>query len=275
MRRNELLLNYKTIISSRESDWLILIHGLGGSSRIWYKQVDEYKKHFNVLLIDLYGHGNTKTNLSDLNNYNFSDIGKDIAMIMDKLLIERAHIVGISLGTVVANELSNVAPEKIMSMVLGGAVTTFNFQAKALMFLSGILNHVLPLNVLYRIFAHIILPRRNHKKSRDIFIREAKVLTRKEFIYWRKLLKSIDSIFNNTKENSFHIPRLYIMGNEDHVFIKSVIKDTVNNPYDTLEVINDCGHICNIEKHKEFNNISIQYLQYNSIYNKKLKKKVI
>ena len=270
-----LLLKYKTIISSNQNDWLVLIHGLGGSSNIWYKQVDEYKEYFNILLIDLYGHGKTKTKLCNLDNYNFSDVGKDILKIMDKLYIKKAHIVGISLGTIVSNEISNIAPERIISMVLGGAVTKFNFQAKILMFLSGILNHILPLKILYTIFAHIILPRKNHKKSRDIFIREANVLTRKEFIYWRNLLKSIDSIFDKTKINSYFIPRLYIMGKEDHVFIKSVIIDTSDNPYSTVEIIKECGHICNIEKYNEFNNISIEYLLNNSLYNKKLEKSVI
>lgn len=265
------MLNYKVMNSDNQNDWVILIHGLGGSSNIWYKQIDKYNKHFNILLIDLYGHGNTNIKLSELNNYNFEDISKDILYIMDKLCIKKAHVVGISLGTIVANSISNLASERVVSMVLGGAVTSFNIQAKILMFLSGILNHVLPLKILYRLFAHIILPKNNHKKSRDIFIREANILTRKEFIYWRSILKSIDNIFNKINEYSFSIPRLYIMGSEDHVFINSVKNDILNNPFSTLKVIKNCGHICNIEKYNEFNDISIEYLLNNSIYNEKKK----
>ena len=37
-------------------DWVVFVHGAGGSSSIWYKQVRDFREHFNVLLIDLRGH---------------------------------------------------------------------------------------------------------------------------------------------------------------------------------------------------------------------------
>ena len=36
------------------------MHGAGGSSSIWYKQLRAFKENFNVLLIDLRGHGKSK-----------------------------------------------------------------------------------------------------------------------------------------------------------------------------------------------------------------------
>ena len=38
-------------------DHIVLLHGIGGNSQIFYKQIDEYKKKFNVLAIHLPGHG--------------------------------------------------------------------------------------------------------------------------------------------------------------------------------------------------------------------------
>ena len=40
--------------------WVVFIHGAGGSSTIWFKQINAYRKEYNVLLIDLRGHGRTK-----------------------------------------------------------------------------------------------------------------------------------------------------------------------------------------------------------------------
>ena len=50
---------YHTIYSSEKSSqkWITFIHGAGGSSSIWFNQVRFFKKYFNVLLIDLRGHG--------------------------------------------------------------------------------------------------------------------------------------------------------------------------------------------------------------------------
>ena len=54
------MLNYTSLINSESHPWVTFIHGAGGSSTIWYKQLRDFKKHFNVLLIDLRGHGRSK-----------------------------------------------------------------------------------------------------------------------------------------------------------------------------------------------------------------------
>ena len=56
------------------------MHGAGGSSSIWFKQVREFRKHFNVLLLDLRGHGDSKPSLKDAfsDQYTFDSITDDI-----------------------------------------------------------------------------------------------------------------------------------------------------------------------------------------------------
>jgi pimeloyl-ACP methyl ester carboxylesterase len=39
------------------------VHGAGGSSSIWFKQIRDFQKQYNVLLLDLRGHGESKTSL--------------------------------------------------------------------------------------------------------------------------------------------------------------------------------------------------------------------
>ena len=54
---------------------------------------------------------------------------------------------------------------------------------------------------------------------------------------------------------------LYIMGSEDHLFIgpaKEIVKD---NPNLTLEIVDQCGHIVNVEKPEVFNKIAISFIQ--------------
>ncbi len=40
-------------VLGKEHDWVVFLHGLGGNSNIFYKQIDEYKKHFNLMFVDL------------------------------------------------------------------------------------------------------------------------------------------------------------------------------------------------------------------------------
>ena len=65
------------------------MHGAGGSSSIWYKQVREFRKHFNVLLLDLRGHGDSKPSLKDAFNdkYTFDSITADIVEVTAALVV--------------------------------------------------------------------------------------------------------------------------------------------------------------------------------------------
>ncbi|MFL2598998.1 MAG: alpha/beta fold hydrolase [Flavobacteriaceae bacterium] len=51
------MLKYSIYKNKDSSNWVTFIHGAGGSSSIWYKQIRTFSKKFNLLLIDLRGHG--------------------------------------------------------------------------------------------------------------------------------------------------------------------------------------------------------------------------
>ena len=45
------MLSYRRHVLSPEHEWVVFVHGAGGSSSIWYRQVREFRKHFNVSAI--------------------------------------------------------------------------------------------------------------------------------------------------------------------------------------------------------------------------------
>ena len=56
-KKQKLLINYIKYQHDSSSEWITLIHGAGGSSTIWYRQIRIFAEKYNVLLIDLRGHG--------------------------------------------------------------------------------------------------------------------------------------------------------------------------------------------------------------------------
>ena len=78
--KTPLLLNYYTYLHTSSKNWVTFVHGAGGSSSIWFKQVRAFKKQFNVLILDLRGHGDSKPSLKDTFNpkYTFDAITDDI-----------------------------------------------------------------------------------------------------------------------------------------------------------------------------------------------------
>ena len=66
------MLYYKEYFLNEKADWVVFVHGAGGSSAIWFKQLKDFKAHFNLLLIDLRGHGKSVETSPEKQQGNYS-----------------------------------------------------------------------------------------------------------------------------------------------------------------------------------------------------------
>ena len=196
------MLHYQTYYLGPEKDWVVFVHGAGGSSSIWFKQIKAYKKHFNVLLVDLRGHGKSKDLMQKYyeDQYTFQLISKDILNVLDEVGIEKAHFVGVSLGTIIIRTIGEIDPDRVESMVMSGAVMRLNIRSRFLVWVGHLFKKVVPFMWLYKLFAWIILPRKRHSESRLLFIREAKKLYQKEFLKWFNMTKDINPLLRYFRE---------------------------------------------------------------------------
>ncbi|MEX0720847.1 MAG: alpha/beta fold hydrolase [Balneolaceae bacterium] len=260
------MLYYKEYKNSEDHDWVVFVHGAGGSSSIWFSQIKDFRKHFNVLLVDLRGHGKSKDLLQKYyeESYSFESISDDIIEVLDHLQIQKAHFIGVSLGTIIIRTIGEIAPERVKSAVLCGAITRLNIRSRLLVFLGHMFKRFIPYMWLYKLFAWIIMPRKRHAKSRNLFIREAKKLYQKEFMRWFKLTNEVNPLLRYFKERELQTPMLYVMGSEDHMFLPPVKQMVEKHTNSSLAVIDNCGHVCNVEQPRAFNKLSVQYLNQHS-----------
>lgn len=259
------MLHYKIYEHKEEGrPWVSFIHGAGGSSSIWYKQLKDFKQHFNVLLVDLRGHGNSKSHLKQNHfpTYTFESVSNEVVEVLDHLGVHKSHFVGISLGTIVIREIAEKHPERVAKMVMGGAILKLNFRSQILMRIGIIFKSVIPYILLYKLFAWIIMPRKKHKESRLLFVREAKKLYQKEFIRWFRMAAEINPLLKGHRAKHTDHSTLYLMGDEDHMFLPTIQKlvENLANPKVQLQVIPTCGHVVNVEKPLDFNKRVIGYL---------------
>ncbi|QBY03668.1 alpha/beta hydrolase [Thalassotalea sp. HSM 43] len=261
------LLFHKTILNPNSDEWVVFVHGAGGSSSIWFKQLKEYKQHFNLLFIDLRGHGRSApVTIRQLltKGYTFKDVTQDIIHVLDHLKIRTAHFVGISLGTILIHKLAELAPSRVKSMVLGGAVTRFDYRSNTLVKLGDFFKHVMPYMWLYRLFAFILMPQKGQKESRHMFINDAKKLCQKEFKRWFKLAADVNPLMKYYREHESGKPTLYLMGQNDYMFLRPVRDIVARHQQSHLVEIEDCGHVCNVEQPKQFNQQSIDFIKQHS-----------
>lgn len=258
------MISYTLYENKNSSQWVTFVHGAGGSSSIWFKQVRDFKKEYNVLLLDLRGHGNSKFILKSTfkSKYTFKSIANDIIEVLDFLEIQKSHFVGISLGTILIRQLAGMQPERVESMLLGGAILKMNFRSQILMKLGNVFKYLMPYLLLYKFFAFVIMPNKNHKQSRLLFIHEAKKLCQKEFIRWFQLTAEINPLLKQFRQEELGIPTFYIMGEEDYMFLPSV-SEVVKRHYksSSIFIIPSCGHVVNVEQSMIFNTNAILFLQ--------------
>ena len=98
---------------------LVLIHGLGANLAFWYLSVVPLlAREHRVTVYDLRGHG-----LSTLapTGYTTSELAADLAALLDRLGIQRAHLVGHSYGGAVALHLAAVQPSRVATVVAADA----------------------------------------------------------------------------------------------------------------------------------------------------------
>ncbi len=256
------MLNHVTYLNPKSSEWVTFIHGAGGSYITWFKQIKAFNNHFNVLLLDLRGHGNSAGSLTlGDTKYTFDFLANDIIELLNFLEIKKSHFVAISLGTIILRKLAAKNPERVHSMILAGAIMQLNFRSKILVAVGNIFKTVIPYLTLYTFFAYIIMPRKNHKPSRDVFIKEAKKLNQKEFIRWFSLANQVNPTLKSFRKNELKIPIFYISGDQDAMFLPS-IRELVKaqKKFSTLVVFDNCGHVVNLDKAYLFNKKSVEFI---------------
>ncbi|SNC75266.1 Pimeloyl-ACP methyl ester carboxylesterase [Marinobacter sp. es.048] len=93
---------------------LIFVHGWSCDGRYWQKQIPVFANGFQVITVDLAGHGHSSL---DRSNFTMLSFAKDVKAIIDKEEIDRAILVGHSMGGGVIAEAARLMPGKVVGIV--------------------------------------------------------------------------------------------------------------------------------------------------------------
>jgi pimeloyl-ACP methyl ester carboxylesterase len=94
---------------------LVLIRGLGSNADHWYAQVPEFSKHFRVIVFDNRGIGRSGDPGGD---FTIQDMADDTVGLLDALSIPQAHVLGVSMGGMIAQRLALDHPGRVKGLVL-------------------------------------------------------------------------------------------------------------------------------------------------------------
>jgi 3-oxoadipate enol-lactonase len=102
--------------------WLVFSNSLMTDLTLWDEQVAAFGDRFRILRYDQRGHG--ETGVPALPG-DFDGLARDLAMLLDAFAIDRAIVIGVSMGAVTALRLASLYPDRMRGLVLsdGNAAT--------------------------------------------------------------------------------------------------------------------------------------------------------
>ena len=105
-------LNYRD--TGGEGIPLFVVHGLMGSADNWRSHVNTWQQQRRVVAVDLRNHGRSP----HANGMSYAEMAQDLLGVMDRLDIERAHLLGHSMGGKVVISLARLAPQRVASLIV-------------------------------------------------------------------------------------------------------------------------------------------------------------
>ncbi|MBK6877187.1 MAG: alpha/beta fold hydrolase [Ignavibacteria bacterium] len=245
-----------------EGNALIFIHAFPLCSRMWDSQVEHFSKMYRVVTYDVRGLGYS----TDIPDYQFTmeELVNDLIMIMDHLGIDKAHACGLSMGGYILQRAMLKNPGRFLSATLADTKSEGENNESLL----SRSNDIIKIKsegtdgFFDGMVKKLISERSYENEEPRTFIRT--------MMSWMKPEGVIGTMMAiATRTNSFYllkdieIPCHVIVGRNDVLtppvksfFMKENLKEV------EFTVIEECGHLSNMEKHEEFNSAVERFLKH-------------
>jgi 2-succinyl-6-hydroxy-2,4-cyclohexadiene-1-carboxylate synthase len=105
----------------QDAESIIFLHFSGANLMMWQPVLPTFRDQYRIVLVDLRGHG--KSDRPE-DGYHMDEMARDVMGVMEGLQLEQAHVVGSSLGAEVGLALAANHPDKVISLVCDGALSS-------------------------------------------------------------------------------------------------------------------------------------------------------
>lgn len=242
---------------------LILISGLGGDHTFWQPSLPVLATHFQVLIYDTRGIG--QTDAPD-GAYSMAIFADDLAHLMDALHLEKAHILGFSMGGMIAQAFAVAYPRRVSSLILAATFAVMNTQAR--LFLDAVLS-VYEQGASTRQMFALILPWLFSERFLANPANAAYLVYDENDPYpqpmhaWRAQYKAQQQYSGFPSVCSIRVPVLLLAGEQDRLAHREDaerLAAAINHAQ--LAIIPDSGHLINYEQPDLFHQHILDFLRH-------------
>lgn len=239
---------------------IIFLHGFPFDKSMWQGQLDFLKSSYRVIACDIRGFGKSTDEKSPLSIDLFAD---DLITFMDQLSIEKAIVCGLSMGGFITLNAHQRFPDRFEALILADTqciadtpeVKEKRYDAIREIEVNGVAN-----------FNEGFIKKVLHKDSftsKKELVEELRsvVFSNSEHIIQQGLVALAERSETCSTLNKINIPTLIICGREDIVTPlaqSEAMKESI--PGATLQIIENTGHVSNLEQADEFNTHLLDFL---------------
>jgi 3-oxoadipate enol-lactonase len=244
-----------------QGEAVFLLHGIGGNKRNWDDNVLDLAKYHKVITWDTRGYGAS----DDYNGaFKFSDAANDLFKVFDFFGIDRAHIIGLSMGARIACWFYDKYPERVKSLVLCDT----NFGSKGFSedekkkFINS---RTKPLKEgkTFKDFSYVVARSLIGDKQNEGALQ--KLIDSLNLLRKESYLKTVDSFAYHDNLDCFSnikVPSLVLVGELDRLTPPKVAEKIFKKIEGArFYIVKGAGHLINIEKPEIFNNYVIGFLR--------------
>lgn len=231
---------------------IVFIHGLGQTQNAWALQ-EELADQFRLFIPTLRGHGESK----ETNNMTLRHFAKDVLKMLDDNGIESAHFCGLSLGGVVVQEIHRQAPNRVQSMILANTTS----YVPSLAFDLAIASRERSLRELSdEQYIAQIAWNTLHKPTDTELHQAVKTfhINRETYVPSSRAIRGINYLPTLNTSTPIHI----IAGSNDNItpYLYNAQVTKMWSPKAKMTVLNNTGHLSNIQKPAQFNRIVREFV---------------
>ena len=224
------------------------MHGVGLTHEIWKPQIDYFKDH-TTLSYDILGHG--KTPLKKI-NISFDDFSEQLIKIINELNFQKIHLVGFSIGSLIARNFATKHNDRLQSLILLGSIYKRSEEQQKIIndrFNLAKKNHTLSKQALKRWFTDKYLEKNPNTYQKISSILEGNNMENFLKVYELFVFHKNDENFRNIKVNTL------VMTGENDIGSTVEMSKNLSNVIENsqLKVIKNGKHLCGIECADEVN----------------------
>ena len=238
----------------------LMMHGIGGNRTNWHDQLPAFGAHFHAISWDARGYGASDDYEGPLD---FADFARDLARVLDHFNAARAHLVGLSMGGVIAMDFYSRYPQRVATLTICDSLSGFNHltaeQRREFIRLrqEPLLAGKEPKDIA-PVVAKTLIGKSAQPGSFERLVASMSALHKDSYL---KTIAGTASYPRSFALEQVAVPAHVVVGDEDQLTPPQMSRQMAERiPGARLTLIEGAGHLSNIEQPESFNRAVLAFL---------------